>query len=105
MRPRNTSQDPNQGEGDKASARHYNRDLREFIAEGKVDDAAEEARLYVEREPADADRAEAKAKRGHRRTKGVTVDELIAKGKTVVDRVRPYIERAQQKIRERFGRK
>jgi hypothetical protein len=105
MRPRNTSQDPNQGEGDKASARHYNRDLREFIAEGKVDDAAEEARLYVEREPDDAARAEAKAKHGPRRGKGVTVDELIAKGKTVVDRVRPYVERAAERIRERFGRK
>jgi hypothetical protein len=104
MRPRNTSQDPNQGEGDKASARHYNRDLRDFIAEGKVDEAAEEARLYVERDPDDAERAEAKAKRGPR-GKGVSVDELIAKGKTVVDRVRPYLERAQQKLRSRFGRK
>ena len=105
MRPRNTSQDPNQGEGDKLSARHYNSDLREFIAEGKVDDAAEDARLYVERDPDDAERAEAKAKRGPRRGAGVTVDELIAKGKTVIDRVRPYIERAQHKLRERFGRK
>lgn len=104
MRPRNTSQDPNQGEGDKASARHYNRDLREFISEGKVDEAAEDARLYVERDPDDAERAEAKAKRGPR-GKGVSVDELIAKGKTVVDRVRPYIERASQKLRSRFGRK
>lgn len=104
MRPRNTSQDPNQGEGDKASARHYNRDLREFIAEGKVDEAAEEARLYVDRDPDDAERAEARAKRGPR-GKGVSVDELIAKGKSVVDRVRPYIERASQKLRSRFGRK
>jgi hypothetical protein len=104
MRPRNTSQDPNQGEGDKASARHYNRDLREFIAEGKVDEAAEEARVYVERDPDDAERAEAKAKRGPR-GKGVSVDELIAKGKTVVDRVRPYIARASQKLRSRLGRK
>ena len=104
MRPRNDSREPNQGEGDKVSARHYNRDLREFIAEGKVDDAAEDARLYVERDPDDAERAEAKAKRGPR-GKGVSVDELIAKGKTVVDRVRPYIERASQKLRSRFGRK
>jgi hypothetical protein len=93
-----------QGEGDKISARHYNRDLREFIAEGKVDDAAEEARLYVERDPTDAERAEQKAKRGPR-GKGVTVDELVAKGRSVVDRVRPYVERASQKLRSRFGRK
>ena len=105
MRPRNTSQDPNQGEGDKISARHYNRDLREFIAEGKVDDAAEEARRFVERDPAEAARAEERAKRGPRRGKRVSVDELVAKGRTVVDRVRPYGRRATQKLRSRLGRK
>lgn len=104
MRPRNDSQEPNQGEGDKLSARRYNRDLREFIDEGKVDEAAEDARLYVERDPDDAERAEAKAKRGPR-GKGISVDELVAKGRSVVERVRPYIERAQQKLRDRFGRK
>jgi len=93
-----------QGEGDKSSARHYNRDLREFIAEGNVDEAAEDARLYVERDPGDAERAEAAAKRGPR-GKGVSVDDLIAKGRSVVDRVRPYVERASQKLRSRFGRK
>lgn len=103
MRPRNDSQEPNQGEGDKVSARKYNRDLREFIAEGKVDEAAEDARLYVERDPADAERAEAKAKRGPRNK--VSVDELVAKGRSIVERVRPYLERAQQKLRARFGRK
>jgi hypothetical protein len=104
MRPRNDSQEPNQGEGDKVSARKYNRDLREFIDEGKVDEAAEDARLYVERDPADAARAEAKAKRGPGSSK-VSVDELVAKGRSVVERVRPYLERAQQRLRERFGRK
>jgi hypothetical protein len=100
---RNDSQQPNQGEGDKVSARRYNRDLREFIDEGKVDEAAEDARLYVERDPDDAARAEAKAKRGPRGN--ATVDDLIAKGRSVVERVRPYIERAQQKLRSTFGRK
>ena len=104
MRPRNPSQDPNQGEGDKLSARHYNDDLREFIREGKVDEAAADARLYVERDPDDAERAESRAKRGPRGA-GVTVDELIAKGRSVVERVRPYVERASQKLRDRFGRK
>lgn len=103
MRPRNESQDPNQGEGDKLSARQYNRDLREFISEGKVDEAAEDARLYVEREPEDAARAEAKAKRGPGTR--LSVDDLVAKGRSVVERVRPYIERAQQKLRSTFGRK
>lgn len=107
MRPRNTSRDPNQGEGDKLSARHYNRDLREFIAGGKVDEAAEEARLYVERDPDDAARAEERAKHGppRRGRRDASVKELIAKGRSVVDRVRPYIERVSQKLRSRFGRK
>ena len=105
MSPRNNSQDPNQGEGNKLSARHYNRDLREFIAEGKVDEAAHEARLYVERDPDDAERAEEAAKRGPRSRKRVSVDELVAKGRSVVDRVRPYVERAADKLRSRFGRK
>ena len=104
MRPRNPSQDPNEGEGAKSAARHYNRDLREFIAEGKVDEAAEEARRYVDRDPSDAERAEQRAKRGPR-GKGVSVDEMIAKGRSVVDRVRPFIERASQKLKSRFGRK
>lgn len=105
MSPRNNSQEPNQGEGDKLSARHYNRDLREFIAEGKVDDAAHDARLYVENDPDDAFRAEEQAKRSPRSGKRVSVDEIIAKGRSVVDRVRPYVERATQKLRSRFGRK
>jgi hypothetical protein len=104
MSPRDTSKDPMQGEGDKASARHYNRDVREFIADGKVEEAAEEARIYVESAPDDAERAEAQAKRGPR-AKGVSVDELVAKGRSVVDRVRPYLERASRKLRDRFGRK
>lgn len=94
-----------QGEGDRISARHYNRDLREFIAEGKVDDAARDARLYVERDPEDAERAEEAAKHGPRRGRRATVDELIAKGRSVFDRVRPYVERASHKLRSRFGRK
>lgn len=93
-----------QGEGDKLSARHYNRHLREFIAEGKVDEAAHDAAAYVERDPDDAMQAEERAKRGPR-SKRVSVDELVAKGRSVVDRVRPLIERATHKLRTRFGRK
>lgn len=98
MKPNN-----NQGEGDKVSARHYNRDLREFIADGKVDEAAHEAKEWVEREPDDASRAEAKAARGPR-TGGVrvSVQELVEKGRSIVDRVRPIVERAADKVRARF---
>ena len=95
--------DRNQGEGDRISARHYNRNVREFVADGKVDDAAREARLFVETDPEDAARAEAKARRGPRGPR-VTIDELVAKGRTVVDRVRPYVHRAATRIRSRFSR-
>ncbi len=89
-----------QGEGDRISARHYNRDLREFIAEGKVEEAAEEARRYVERHPGDAKRAEARARRGPRDS---SVDELIAKGRSVIERVRPIVRRASQRLRSLVG--
>lgn len=56
--------EPNQGEGDRVSARRYNRDLRDFISEGRVEPAAREAERFVEAHPADAERAERKAKHG-----------------------------------------
>jgi len=96
--------DPNQGEGDRVSARRYDRHVREFIAEGKVPDAANEARLFVERDPDDAAKAEAAAKRGPK-GRWASVDEIVAKGQSVVERVRPYVSRAVSNLRTRFGRK
>ena len=61
--------------------------------------AAKEARSYVERDPEDAAKAEAAAKRGPRIN--ATVDELVAKGHSVIERVRPMVAR----LRARFGRK
>lgn len=98
-----TDKDPNQGEGDKVSARHYNSEVREFIADGKVDEAAREAAHYVEAEPRDAERAEKKARKGPSSSK-VSVDELVAKGRTVIDRVRPIVDRVVDRVRSRFNR-
>ncbi|HEY0250459.1 MAG TPA: hypothetical protein VGC41_02990 [Kofleriaceae bacterium] len=56
--------DGNQGEGDKISAGKYNRDVREFIKEGKVHDAAKKARDFVDTQPDLAARAERQAKAG-----------------------------------------
>ena len=90
--------DPNQGEGDRASARRYDNHVRDFVTEGKVEPAAGEARAYVEREPEDAAKAEAAAKRGP----GINATvEVIAKGHSLLDRVRPMVAR----LRSRFGRK
>jgi hypothetical protein len=97
--------DPNQGEGDKISARRYDRHVREFVAEGKVPDAANEARLYVEREPNDAAKAEETAKRGPMSARFASVDQIVAKGHSVIDRVRPMVRRAVGNLRARFGRK
>jgi len=100
MKPNDS--DPNQGEGDRKSARRYNRKLREFIAGGTVDEAAHEAEAYVEREPEDAERAERVAKRGPHGGTKVSVDELVAKGRTVFDRVRPLVSRVVARARRRF---
>ena len=81
--------DPNQGEGDRTSARRYAGELRSFISRGKVPDAAKRAREYVDKDPAGAARDERKARRGPR----LDLDELIARGRTIIDRVRAAVER------------
>lgn len=69
----------------------------------KVPDAASEAKAYVERDPDGAARGEYAARRGtHDRR--VSVDELVAKGHTVLERVRPLVQRAVAGLRARLGR-
>ena len=97
--------DPNQGEGDRISARRYDRHVREFVAEGKVPDAANEARVYVERDPDDAAAAEDAGKRGPAGKRFASVDQIVAKGHSVIERVRPMVSRAVGNLRARFGRK
>jgi hypothetical protein len=96
--------DPNQGEGDRISARRYDRNVREFIDQGKVPDAAADARQYVDREPDQAMKAENMAKRGPGGHQS-TVEGLIAKGHSVIDRLRPRVDRALGSLKARFGRK
>ncbi|HEY0195287.1 MAG TPA: hypothetical protein VGC42_29430 [Kofleriaceae bacterium] len=102
MKTDNSSHEPNQGEGDKLSARHYNRQVRDFVAAGKVDPAAQDAAKFVDEQPEEAQRAEAAAKHGPG-TK-VTIDELVAKGRSVIERVRPVVEGAVDKVRAKLGR-
>ena len=103
MKPQDESKDPNQGEGDRKSARRYNEDATGFVAEGKVESAARDAAQYVEAEPAEAKAAEQRAKRGPHGTK-VSVDELVAKGRTVIDRVRPIVERVVDRVKAKFSK-
>lgn len=60
--------EPNQGEGDRASARRYDEHVREFAREGKVEPSAADARTFVEAHPEEAAKAERDAKRGPART-------------------------------------
>lgn len=92
--------DPNQGEGDRASARRYDAHVEDFVADGRVPDAAVQAKDYVERDPDDAAKAEQDARRGPPRQRS-TVDQLVAKGRSMIDRVRPQLER----LRARLARK
>ena len=93
---RMSQKDPNQGEGDRVSARRYDDHVRDFVADGKVDPAAGDARAYVEREPEDAAKAEAAGKRGP--GAGISVDSMIAKGQSLLDRVRPMVARLRSKL-------
>ncbi len=95
--------DPNQGEGDRKSARRYDKHVREFVAEGKVPEAASEAKTYVDRDPDGARAAERQARRGPDKARA-SVDELVAKGHSVLERVRPFFERAVAGVRARLHR-
>jgi len=104
MKPDKPTQDGNQGEGDRISARRYNRHVREFVAGGKVEPFAREAETYVERLPGDAERAERKASRGPHPTR-VSIDELVAKGHTVLDRLQALLHRAKGRFSRRSDRR
>lgn len=83
--------DRNQGEGDRISARRYDHHLKEFISEGKVDDAAKQAREFVNAHPGEAERAERKAKAGPN-PQGIA-GEIIAKGRSLFERIRHAVRR------------
>lgn len=103
MKPIDSDKEPNQGEGDKVSARDYNRRVRDFVEEGRVDEAARSAAKFVEAEPDEAARDERAAKRGPHGTK-VSIDELVAKGRTVIDRVRPVVERVVERVKAKLSK-
>lgn len=105
MKPGNSTQgDANQGEGDRISAHHYNEQLREFVASGKVESVAREAEEYVEHHRDEAARAERRARRSSRGTE-TSLEEIVAKGRTVVEQVRPIVDRALGRLRARFSHK
>jgi len=104
MKPDKPTQDGNQGEGDRISARRYGRHVREFVAGGKVEPSARDAEAYVERLPDDAQRAERKARRGPHPAR-VSLDELVARGHTALDRMQALLHRAFDRFRRRSDRR
>ena len=96
--------DPNQGEGDRISARRYDKRVRQFIDEGNVPDAADDARLLGERDRDAAAKEEAAGKRGPKSGRFASVDEIVAAGHSVIERVRPMVRRAVGNLRKRFGK-
>jgi hypothetical protein len=97
---RKAGKEANQGEGDRTSARSYDRHVREFVAGGNVESAARAAGDYVERAPGDAARAEQRARKGPLPTK-ISLDELVAKGHTMIARVEKLVRR----VAGRLGRR
>lgn len=88
----------NQGEGDRESARRYDKHLREFISEGKVKPAATEARDFVAAKPDEAAAAERTAKRGPH---GHIYDNLVAKARSWLARLRETAHRARAALGQR----
>src|SRR5262245_11698004 len=103
-----THSDVNQGEGDRVSARHYNKRLRDFIKRGEGAPAAREAEAYGEGRPAEAARAEREAQRGPR-SEHSRLDRLVAASRQAAELVRPIIHRIAQRsasaLRNRLRRK
>lgn len=64
MKPNEPTSDKNQGEGNRVASREYNEAAREFVSEGKVDEAARDAAEFVEAKPEEAKRAEAAGREG-----------------------------------------
>jgi hypothetical protein len=79
--------DPNQGEGDRASARRYDKHAREFVHEGKVEPAADEAKRYVENDPEGAARAERATRHGPHGMRAM-IEEIFGAGRAMVERWR-----------------
>ena len=94
-----SSKEVNQGEGDRASARRYDSHAQEFVASGKVEPAAEQAKAFVDREPAKAAAAEAEARQGPHSSHVLSIDKLVALGRSKLARLYGRI----QQLRDRHA--
>lgn len=86
----------NQGEGNRAAARNYDKNAKKFVDDGKVEAAAKEAEAYVDANPEEAAKAEEVAKMGPDPV-GNRLDELKTEGKAL-------LEKAKAKVRDLLGK-
>ena len=83
--------DQNKGEGDRESARRYNAHVREFVAYGDVEHAAEDAREAVEgREGPSLRAAEKEGKRPLRTTMRERLEALVSRARVALTRIRRH---------------
>jgi hypothetical protein len=104
MKPHNPT-NGHDGDYGRQGARRYNRHARDFMEnEGRVEEAARDAKSWVDREPDAAEAAEMRGKQGPHPVR-VSVEELVAKSRSLVDRIKPVVQRAADRIRDRLNRK
>jgi hypothetical protein len=103
MKPDKPTEDGQRRKGDRLSTRRHGRKVREFVARGKVEPAVRSHEIVEPRSEA-AGRAKRKVRGGPRPTK-VTIDELVAKGRTVIDRLEAVVHRVADRIRSRRARR
>jgi hypothetical protein len=74
--------------------------LREFVAGGSIKPAAPRIEAYA---GGSREAAPRKARRGFRTE--ISLDEMVARNRSLVDRVRPIVDRVMGRLRARFDHK
>lgn len=94
-----TQRDARHGEGERGSVHHDYEQLREFVAGGQLKSAAHEAEAHVGHQREEV----ARAARGSQTQ--ISIDEMVAKNRSIVEGVRSIVHRAVGRLRSRFRRK
>jgi hypothetical protein len=99
MKPTDPTRDPNQGEGDRASAKRYDEHVREYVSEGTMDEDARDAAQWVAHQAREAARAERDGKRGPQpvrrlaRPTWLSMHGLVERGQRLLGRLRDAYHR------------
>ncbi len=93
--------DKNEGEGSRSADRAYQQGVQSFIAEDRVEPAAQQAKSYVEEHPTEAERDEMAGKAGPKPI-ARRVEELATEGKAMFQRA---VSRVRSVIDKRMSRR